>query len=81
MEVDAVDAAHFAEQVDDLRGAELRPGRGPEGIAPDVADGPEAEGELVLGSRCELIGHAMRSAAGQGTRVAPNRDLAVHWPQ
>jgi len=49
VEVDAVDAADLAEEVDELGRGELFADGSAEGIAADVADGPEAEGELFGG--------------------------------
>ena len=48
VEVDAVDVADLAQQVADLSGVECGSGGLAEGVGPGVADGPEAEGELIF---------------------------------
>ena len=53
-----------------LDGVERRPDLVAERVAAGVADGPEPEGEAVLGRRCVAIGHAPPRVFGAGARGA-----------
>ena len=61
--------AQVGQSVHGVDGIEGRPDRLPEGVPPGVPDGPEAEGELVLGPGSEVIGHG--SSYAQRARAVP----------
>jgi hypothetical protein len=56
VEVDAI-RAHLGQQMHDLHGRHRPTNRLAERIAADIAHGPKAKGELVLGVWEEVVGH------------------------